>query len=529
MRDFQLPGRSPVMAMNGMAATSHPLATEAAVACLRAGGSAADAAVKAAAVLCVVEPHMTGLGGDGFAIVATPDGALHGLNGSGRAPAALTLERFLARGDRAVAPEHPDAITVPGVVACWAALLERFGRFDFGRLLEPAIAYAENGFPVAPRVARDWAREAARLGANAAAARHYLPGGVAPRPGDVHRFPALAATLRRIARVGAAGFYEGEVAADIAATVCAAGGVLVEEDLAGMRAEWVAPVTSRYRGVEVAELPPNGQGITALILLNIMECLAAHALDIDGPRRAHVMIEAARLAYACRDAFIADPARMRADVATLVSRAYAATLAAGFDPDRRRPDVTPAPVPPADTVYLCVVDRDGLAVSLINSIYYPFGSTIATDRTGILLQNRGACFVVDAGHVNCVGHGKRPMHTIIPGFVLRNGRPVMPFGVMGGAYQAMGHAQFVSNWHDYGLDPQAALDGPRLFWVDDGDVIAAERGVAGATIDGLRARGHVVVEAASPHGGGQAIEIDHARGLLIGGSDPRKDGLALGY
>ncbi|MBL8574503.1 MAG: gamma-glutamyltransferase [Hyphomicrobiaceae bacterium] len=529
MRDFQLPGRSPVMAMNGMAATSHPLATEAAVACLRSGGSAADAAVKAAAVLCVVEPHMTGLGGDGFAIVGTPDGEIHGLNGSGRSPAALTLDRFLNRGDAEVMPEHADAVTVPGVVACWQALLDRFGRFDLGRLLEPAISFAENGFPVAPRVAWDWAGQAARLRGNAAAARHYLPGGAAPAAGDVHRLPALAATLRKIARLGAAGFYQGEIAADIAATVRAAGGVMTEADLAGMAAEWVAPVTSRYRGIEVAELPPNGQGITALIILNIMECLEAHALDINGSERAHLMLEAARLAYACRDAFICDPARMRVTVEALVSKAYAEIEARRFDPTRRLADVTPAPVPKASTVYLTVVDRDGLAVSLINSIYFLFGSSIATDESGILLQNRGSCFVVDPDHPNCVGPAKRPMHTIIPGFVLRDGRPVMPFGVMGGAYQAMGHAQFVSNWHDYGLDPQAALDGPRLFWTDDPDVIAAERGVSPATVAGLRARGHVVVEAASPHGGGQAIEIDHARGVLIGGSDPRKDGLALGY
>lgn len=529
MRDFHLPGRSPVLAVNGMAATSHPLATSAAVDCLRRGGNAVDAAIVASAVLCVVEPHMTGIGGDCFAIVAQPDGRLHGLNGSGRAPAAATTDWYVERGIREIEDMSAHAVTVPGAVSAWASLIESHGSWGLDRCLEAAIRYAEEGFPVAPRVGADWAGLADKLAAHPGARKHYLPGGRAPAIGDRIRFPALAATLRRIAEKGPAGFYEGETAADIVATVKSLGGLMELDDLAETQATPVVPVVTGYRDIEVAEIPPNGQGITALVMLNILKRFDLAGLDPHGPDRFHLEIEAARLAYACRDAFIADPADMRVSVEDLVSDAYGAALADRIDRTRRLADVTPERVPDADTIYLTVVDRDRLAVSFINSIYNPFGTGICTEKTGILLQNRGACFRIEPGHPNTIGPRKRPLHTIIPGFALRKGRPFMPFGVMGGAYQACGHAHVIVDHVDFGMDMQAAMDSPRAFWGDESETIGAERGLPEATVAGLAAKGHPVERRAAPIGGGQAIMIDWDRDVLLGASDPRKDGCALGY
>lgn len=529
MRDFHRPGRSPVYAVNGMAATSHPLATGAAVDCLKAGGNAVDAAVTAAAVLAVVEPHMTGIGGDCFAIVAPPGGTLQGINGSGRAARAASVEALKARGLEVIGSDSIHAVTVPGAIAAWADLVERFGSGDLGRCLQPAIGYAENGFPVAPRVARDWAGLTDKLARDPAASAQYLPGGRAPAVGDVVRLPALARTLRAVAAEGPQAFYRGAVAANMLATLKARGSLLTEEDFALHETTPVVPVTTVYRDLEVAELPPNGQGITALILLNILKRFELSGLDPNGPDRLHLEMEAARLAYACRDAFIADPAAMRVPVETLISEGYGAALADRIDPARRLDDVTPERIPEADTVYLSVVDRDGLAISFINSLFEGFGVGIATAETGVMFQNRGQSFRLDSDHPNAIGPGKRPMHTIIPGFALKKGRPVMPFGVMGGAYQACGHAHFVSGLADYGLDPQEALDQPRLFFAEPGGLIQAEAGVPNATLAGLEARGHRVERREDPLGGGQAVAIDWERGLLIGASDPRKDGCALGY
>lgn len=529
MRDFHRPGRSPVFALNAMASTSHPAATEVAVAVMRAGGSAADAAVAAALTLSVVEPHMVGIGGDMFAIVGTPDGRLHGLNASGRSAAGVTGEKLRALGLTTIDENSIHGVTVPGALAGYQALLDRFGRFDLARALQPAIGHAEGGFAVAPRVAHDWARAEARIAGDPGIARFYLKDGRAPKVGEVMRQEALAATFRKIAAGGWRAFYEGEIAADIAATVAARGGFLTEADLAAVAVDWVEPIRAAYRGVEVAEIPPNGQGIAALILLRLLDRLGAAGLDPFGPERAHLGIEAARLAYGCRDAFVADPAAMRVTPAELLSDAFVERLAARFDPKRRMASVTMPEVPKASTIYLTVVDRDGLSVSFISSLYHHFGVGVATEKTGVLLQNRGACFTLEPGHANEAGPSKRPMHTIIPGFVSAGGRPVMPFGVMGGAYQAMGHAQFVSNWHDHGMDVQEALDAPRLFWTGSPDLVEVERGVSPAVVEGLKARGHRVAEVDEPFGGGQAILIDHARGVLVAGSDPRKDGAAMGW
>ena len=525
-RDFHLPGRSPVIAPDAMAATSHPLATQAAIEVLHAGGSAADAAVTALAVLCVVEPHMTGIGGDCFCLVARPDTPVWGYNGHGRAASRVTTEALLAQGIRAIGPDSIHAVTVPGAIEAWAAILAAHGRFGLDRALQPAIRYAEQGFPVAPRVAFDWGKAVARLAADPGAARHFLFDGAAPKVGDVIRFPALAATLRAIAQRGPAAFYEGPIAEDIAATVEARGGFLRADDLAAHRGDPVEPIATNYRGLDVLEIPPSGQGITALVMLNILERFDLAALDPHGAERYHLMLEAARLAFAVRDTHVADPAFMQVSVPALLDKAFAGSLADRLDRTRRVPLPT-APTPGSDTVYLTVVDRDRMAVSLINSLYSAFGVAVATEKTGIMLQNRGACFVVDPAHPNTIAPRKRPMHTIIPGMAMRDGRCAMPFGVMGAHYQPMGHAQVVTNMIDYGMDVQAAIDCPRAFFVDEASVV--ENGMAAATIKGLEERGHQVALAPTPWGGGQAIVIDWDRGVLIGGSDPRKDGCAMGY
>ncbi len=525
-RDFQLPGRSPVIACEGMAATSHPLASLAAVEALRAGGNAADAAVTAVAVLCVVEPQMTGIGGDCFAMIGVPDRPVWGYNGCGRAGARASTELLLAQGIGAIAPDSIHAVTVPGAIEAWGAILHAHGRFGLDRALGPAIRYAEQGFPVAARIAWDWAGAAGKLRMDAGSSRHYLVEGRAPAQGDIIRLPALAQTLRTIAALGPRAFYEGPIADDMVATLSERGSLLTAGDFADHRGEVVAPIATNYRGLDVLELPPNTQGLTALVLLNILERFDLAGLDPLGPERLHLALEAARLAYAVRDSHVADPACMRMPVPALIDKRFADALAQRIDPSRRTP-VRSAPSPGNETVYLAVVDRERMAVSLINTLFSTFGVGICTERTGIMLTNRGACFVVDPEHPNTFGARKRPMHTIIPALAFRDERCDLAFGVMGAHYQPMGHAQVITNLVDYGMDLQAAIDAPRFFFA--GETTVVERGVGQRSREGLRERGHDVATAPSPWGGGQAIHIDWERGLLIGGSDPRKDGCALGY
>ncbi|MEI2386794.1 gamma-glutamyltransferase [Breoghania sp. JC706] len=527
-RDFQLPGRSPVHGRTAMAATSHPLATSAALDVLRAGGNAADAAVAAVAVQCVVEPHMTGIGGDCFAIVARPDGTLHGLNGSGRAPAGVSAERLIEAGLKEIADDSIHAVTVPGAIKAWETLLRSHGSWPLARVLAQAIDYAENGFPVAPRVGTDWARLTGLLERDEGAARHYLVDGKAPEVGSLHRLPALAGTLRAIAEGGSSAFYEGPIAAEIAATVRARGGFLDEADLAAIEVIDVKPVFSDYRGVRVLELPPNGHGVTALVLLNILERFDLSRLDPNGSERFHLEMEAARIAYSVRDLHVADPDAMTVSVEELASKDFAADLAARIDPGARIEGL-PSDVltPDSDTVYLTVVDGEGTAVSLINSIYCGFGVGVATPNSGILLQNRGSCFRLQPGHPNCIGPRKRPLHTIIPAMAFKEGRPWLSFGVMGGAYQPCGHAHVLGNIVDHGMDVQQAIDAPRIFFDGIDGPLLVEAQIAEATRVGLHERGHRLHNAPAALGGGQAIMIEN--GVLIAGSDPRKDGCALGW
>jgi gamma-glutamyltranspeptidase/glutathione hydrolase len=460
-------------------------------------------------------------------ILAEPDGSLHGLNGSGRAPALASGEWYRERFD-AVPSSGVHSITAPGALRAWEALLERFGTLGFDRLFADAIRYAEEGFAIHPRVARDWALYAPDLAGDEGASLHCLVDGEAPAVGSRRRSPALGATLGKIADGGAGAFYEGDIAREIADTVRAKGGFLSEEDLAGVAADWIEPIATSYAGYDVLELPPNGQGVTALVLLNLLAELGAGSLPPDSPERWHMEIEAGRLAYAVRDRYVADPAMKAAEVERLLSPSFTRDLARQFLPDRRNPGIFVPGQPDADTVYLTVVDRDLRAVSFINSLYSAFGSKVVTPRSGIALQNRGACFTLEKGHPNEIGPSKRPLHTIIPAMACKDGMPAVSFGVMGGAYQPMGHAHVFSNLVDHGMDPQAAIDHPRLFWGADG-VLEAETGIGGGLRDALRSMGHEVRPVASPLGGGQMIVIDRKAGFLVGGSDPRKDGLALGW
>lgn len=528
MRDFHLPGRSPTYATRAMAATSHPLATEAALASLRSGGNAADAAIAACAVLCVVEPHMVSPAGDAFWIVSKPGKPLEGYNGSGRTGAAMSLGAMLERGVKQIAQGDIHAVTVPGALDAWDALLTRHGRKGLDTALARAIDVAEHGHAVAPRAALDWRMYAHHAAGDPGFAKHYLMNGKPPAPGDVHRHPALAATYRTLAAKGARAMYEGAIAEDIVATTRARGGLLTMDDMAAHKGEVVAPIVSSYRNRQVAEIPPNGQGLTALLIMNIIEQAGAAIADPLSAERYHLALEATRLGYHVRDRAIAEARDMRESVAELVSKAYGAKLAAMIQPDRRLdPATLNPPGPETNTVYLTVVDEDRMAVSLICSVFRQFGVGVVTEKTGLVLQNRGSAFRVIPGHPNAIGPSKRPLHTIIPGMLMDGDKAVASFGVMGGAYQACGHAHVVANMVDYGMDPQAALDMPRAFF--EGDALTVERGLPAATLEGLARRGHPLMVPHGAIGSGQIIAIDHQRGVLIGGSDHRKDGCALGF
>ncbi len=524
-RDFQLPGRSPVIACNGMAATSHPLATLAAIDVLREGGNAADAAVTACAVLCVVEPHMTGVGGDCFVMLAKPGQAPWGYNGSGRSASRASAEALRSQGLHEIGTSI-HAVTVPGAVDAWGETLKTHGTIGLDRALAPAIRYAQSGFPIAARVAFDWARFTARLNADPGSAKHYLFNGTSPREGDVIRLPALANTLKSIAANGVRALYQGEIAADMAATLAARGSLITVNDIAAHKGEVAKPISSNYRGLDVLELPPNGQGITALVMLNILETFDMKSLEALGPERFHLMLEAGRIGYAVRDTHVADPKAMTIDAVRLLDKGWAKTLAAKIDP-AKRVALPKAPTPGNETTYISIVDKDRMAVSFINTLYSNFGHGLCTEKTGIMFTNRGACFTLEPGHPNSIGPSKRPMHTIIPALAMRNDRVEYSFGVMGAHYQPMGHVQIVLNLIDYGMDVQQAIEAPRAFFV--GEDTAAERGVPAATIAGLKQRGHHVTTPEVPWGGAQVVNIDWDRGVLIAGSESRKDGCALGY
>ncbi len=525
MRDFQLPGRSPVFATNGMCATSHPLAAKVAIQILESGGNAADAAIGAAVLLGICEPHMTGLGGDCF-VLLKPAGQekVLALNGSGRAPKAMSASKLRAKGLTQVPDWGIDTVTMPGAVDAFCRLSSDWGSLGLAATLAPAIRYADEGVPVGPRTAFDWGMRTRKL--EGAAREAYLLNGNAPITGDIFRAPAQAALLREVAAKGRAGFYEGEVAEDLISSLQALGGCHTLDDLAATKSNWAEPVSGPYRGIELIEHPPNGQGATAILLLKILSHFDFASLDPYGVERAHLEAEATKLAYDARNRFIADPDQTTR-LAHMLAPETAAKLAALINPQRAMAAAAPLTEQVhKDTVYVTVVDKDRMAVSLIYSIYSAFGSGLCSSKYGVLYQNRGAGFNLIEGHPNELAGGKRPMHTIIPGMIKEGDKVSCSFGVMGGGYQPCGHARFVSNMVDYGMDTQTAIDGPRSF--ADATGMQVERGYSDSVRAGLAALGHSVSIAEKPLGGAQAILINSS-GLLQGGSDPRKDGSAIGY
>ncbi len=525
MRDFHQPGRSAVLATNGMCATSHPLAAKTAIDILERGGNAMDAAIAGAVLLGICEPQMTGIGGDCFVLYnRAGENEVRALNGSGRAPEAASAAALRADGHEVVPPYSAHAVTIPAAMDAFCHLSEAEGKLGIDALLAPTIHYAEAGVPVAPRVAFDWTGDADTL--QGTARDIYLVDGRVPMPGELFRAPAQSEVLRRVAKDGRDAFYTGEVAEDMVDSLRAMGGVHSLDDFAQTRCDAVDPIRGSYKDVELVEHPPNGQGATAILMTNILSQFDIAAMDPVGTQRAHIEAESAKLAYDARNRFLADPDHMsRLD--HMLSMDTAQQLASLIDP--RRAMDGPAAVSEAvhkDTIYITVVDKDRMSVSLIYSVFHGFGSGIASEKFGILFQNRGAGFTLQEGHPNEMAPGKRPMHTIIPAMLRHEGRITMPFGVMGGQYQPNGHARVISNMVDFGMDPQTALDAPRAF--SDAGTLKVERGYSDEVRQELADMGHQVSIPDTPIGGAQAIRI-RPDGVLEGASDPRKDGCALGY
>lgn len=525
-------GRSMVITQQGIVASSNALASQAGAQILVRGGSAADAAIATNAVLGVVEPMMNGMGGDLFAIYyEAASGQLTGINASGHAPRALSPEHIASCGISSMAEAGIHAVTVPGAVDGWAKMHSRFGKVGWSELFEPAIAYAEQGFPVSEIVQELWSAPATigKLQAVPESSRVFLPHGRPPREGELFRNPDLARAYELIAQSGADAYYRGPIASAILKTACSMGCLITTEDLASFSAEWVEPISIDYRGWRVFELPPNGQGIAALEMLKIMEQFSP---DSSGPLSAaelHKRIESMKLAYADAYRYNADPRLAHVPVKELLSKEHARQRAKLIDPHRANGNVLHAEVPTSDTVYLAVVDRDGNIASWIQSVYAAFGSGITVDGMGFVLQNRGAGFSLNPKHPNVLAGGKRPYHTIIPGFMQRDDMHV-GFGIMGGANQPLAHAQFVSNVVDYGMNLQQALETPRFFKGESsGCNVSIEARVPEATLTELSDMGHVISlrpEYSQEMGRGQAVMHRSGTRVNYGASDPRSDGAA---
>jgi gamma-glutamyltranspeptidase/glutathione hydrolase len=526
MRDYQLSGRSPVYATNGICATSHPLAAKTAVQILESGGNAVDAAIAAAVLLGICEPQMTGIGGDCF-VLLSPSGTdgIIALNGSGRAPAGLSAKMMRNAGHETVPLQGVESVTIPGAIDAFCRLSNDYGKLGIATSLAPAIYYAKAGVPVAPRTAFDWEIAESRL--QGAARDFYLLDGKVPKVGQIFRAPKQADILERIALKGRRGFYEDEIAEDMVTSLNAIGGCHTLDDFAQTQSDYTVPISGEYKGTELVEHPPNGQGATAILMNNMLAQFDVASMDPFGVERAHIEAEVAKLAYDARNRIIADPDQTTR-LQHMLSQDTANALAGLVD--SKRAMVSAAKVSEnvhKDTVYLTVVDKDLMSVSLIYSIYNSFGSGLASTKFGINFQNRGSGFNLIEGHPNEAVGGRRPMHTIIPGMLRKNGKVVMPFGVMGGAYQPNGHARFMSNMLDFGMDAQTAIDAPRCF--DDGITMNMERGYSDAVRSELSHMGHNIAIPKVAIGGAQSILINHETGVLEGASDPRKDGCALGY
>ena len=533
--------RSPAVGRHGMIATSQSLASAAGLKVLQNGGNAVDAAVAAAGVLAVVEPSMNGIGGDLFAIVydATTR-QVHALDASGRAAAAATPEEFMRRGLHEMPGDGPLSVDVPGVVSGWDALLTRYGTISMAQALAPAIGYARDGFPVAELMAEEWREAVTKLSADAAAAATFLPHGTPPAMGEIFANPRLATSLELIANHGKDAFYTGPIAEAIAADMKARNGLITAQDLAEHTVDWVSTISTNYRGYDVHELPPSTQGFVALEMLNILEGFDIAAMGHNSADYLHAVSEAKKIAFADRGAYLADRAFVpKGALATLLSKDYAATRRQDIDMRKAsayRSGMLPGGVSAApdfagrdrgDTIYLTTADGHGNVVSFIQSLFSNFGAGFVAGETGITLSNRGSGFVLTPGHPNQIGPRKRPLHTLVPAMIMKDGRPWVSFGVMGGDNQAQGHAQVVMNLVDFGMHIQAAGEAARMRHM--ATELALEGGIGPEVRAALEARGHKLRDGRAQMGGYQGIMIDPTTGVLLGGSDFRKDGLAIGW
>ncbi len=530
--------RSVVVAKNGMIATSQALASAAGLKVLQDGGNAIDAAITAAAVLAVVEPSMNGIGGDLFAIVFdAKTKKLHALDASGRSAHTATPEEFAKRGLKQVPGSGPLAVDVPGVVEGWSQLLDRFGTIPIAKALQPAIRYARDGFPVQEIMADDWKDSEKRLSQDPAAAKTFLPKGRAPEPGEIFANPNLANSLELIAKSGRDAFYKGPIARAIVADMRARNGLLDERDFTTHAADWVETISISYRGYDVHEMPPSTQGFVALEMLNILEGFDIKAMGHNSADQLHVTTEAKKIAFADRAAYLGDRGSMAKDVLkTLLAKDYAAERRKEISMQKTgtyRPGTVPGVTLDyfgedlGDTIYMTAADGQGNVISLIQSLFANFGAGIVAGDTGITLHNRGSGFNLQAGHPNQIGPHKRPLHTLVPAMILKDGKPWVSFGVMGGDNQAQAHAQVVMNLVDFGMHIQDAGEAARMR--HGGQDLSLESGIGADVRRALEARGHQIRDGRGAMGGFQGILIDPRSGVLMGGSDPRKDGLAIGW
>ena len=532
--------RSEVIAQHGMACTSQPLATQVALDILKAGGNAIDAAIAANALLGLVEPTGNGVGGDLFAIVWDAETKqLYGLNASGRSPQSLSINYFRENGYEKIPAYGPLPVSVPGCVDGWFELNKRFGSMDMDQILKPAISYAREGFPLTELIAYYWAGNARSLSRFPNVKEVYMPGGKAPKKGEIFKNPYLASTLEALAEGGRDAFYKGEIAHTIDAFMKEQGGFLSYEDLANHTSEWVEPVSSSYRGYDVWELPPNGQGIAALQILNILEQYDIAAMGFGSSEYIHHFVEAKKLAFEDRALYYADPAFNQLPVDELISKEYAAKRAELINPKRASRNLDAGEMEHGNTIYMTVADSHGNMISLIQSNFRGLGSGMCPPGLGFILQDRGELFTLEEGHYNVYEPGKRPFHTIIPAFITKDGLPYMSYGVMGGSMQPQGHAQIVVNMIDFGMNIQEAGDAPRIRHdgssqptgskMTDGGVVNLESGIPLESIRELMKRGHHIQSSNGGYGGYQAIMWDKEKGVYFGASESRKDGHAAGY
>lgn len=532
--------RSEVIAQNGMVATSHPLATQAALDILKKGGSAVDAAITANAMLGLMEPTGCGIGGDLFAIIWDAESQkLHGLNASGRSPKSLTREYFIEQGYEYIPSFGALPVSVPGAVDGWFELHNKFGKLDMETILQPAIDYARNGFPVTELIAYYLERSVSRIGHYPNFKETYMPDGSMPAKGEIFKNPLLANTYETLARKGRDAFYKGDIARTIEAYIKENGGFLSYEDLAAHESTWIEPVSTNYRGYDVWQLPPNGQGIAVLQILNILEGYDIGSMDLFSPEYIHIFVEAKKLAYEDRAWYYADMDFSLVPVEKLISKEYAAQRREMINPDRAARRYDPGIPEGPNTIYLTVADKDGNMVSLIQSNYRGMGSGMTPPGLGFVLQNRGEGFTLQPDRFNTYEPGKRPFHTIIPGFITKDGEPFMGFGVMGGDMQPQGHAQIVVNMIDFGMNLQEAGDAPRIYHtgsseptgqeMTNGGVVMLESGFPYETIRDLIQKGHRMQWTVGPFGGYQAIMWDKVNKVYYGASESRKDGQAAGY